>query len=705
MSRWGGALPCLAGLVGLGISMLGAPAFARPPQTSDAGVDASDGGDDGDAGESADASSHDENRVYVRPIDGVSDDWPNLFGNIVPAAIAAGQTVVMLPGRHGEEWQMRSYQVCPNGATIRATPETVINADVAVVGTYSAAFAAIDFANGPETALETDAIYGATTLVSPVSFEAGETFFVYTGGAQNAGSQYTSQGVTGSGPYTITLDRPIAFSFYTVEYGTWIAWLSPAHDVNIDGRGALLKGPNVPQLFATGQARDSSIKNFVVDLSPGTANGAINLDTGSVRLLAENIQITTTDTTYYALDISSIENSTLRNISAIGLPSNSGFEIETSANIEIENCATSGFSVGMAFFGSNACHVRGGSYSDCVNIAISLDAASSNVSFEGGESSNNASLAFYSNAAGVRVDDWVANDNAVFAYYIVSGDFHGSNLTCTGNNVAVVALADTTIHGFTSITGSASDTDFIAEGDATTRLRVTDYQATTSYSNVLVHSYSAMDVELSGQVSCLAGAPGFLEAQGADNIDLHDLQFSGANADRMVGVGLVNAATVLHLGDGIDWGAIPTTSRVVELLGPGASGTVDSGPVRLRFESEASITAASTEDVPPWPGEFGVTTDGLGIVMRRAGRLTQMSISFTGDSANAEGQTVTETLTQNGIPVAGAKVAGLPTTAGVNSGSVIFGPMEYAAGDVFRLTLTPSATLSAPVTAFVMDGS
>jgi hypothetical protein len=125
----------------------------------------------------------------------------------------------------------------------------------------------------------------------------------------------------------------------------------------------------------------------------------------------------------------------------------------------------------------------------------------------------------------------------------------------------------------------------------------------------------------------------------------------------------------------------------------------DIPPFMLYFSADASVVTAAAQNVPP-SGTVTSTTGTRGIVSgRNTSVISRARVRFVGDAANVGGQTIQLAVLVNGVAIATAILATpLATTAGVKSGTVDFTPTTLAEGDVVRVTLTPSALLTAVVT-------
>jgi len=124
----------------------------------------------------------------------------------------------------------------------------------------------------------------------------------------------------------------------------------------------------------------------------------------------------------------------------------------------------------------------------------------------------------------------------------------------------------------------------------------------------------------------------------------------------------------------------------------------DVPPYSLEFSADASTVNAVAQNIPK---SGTVTVDG-GTRGQLCGRnttvISRLRVRFVGNSANA-GQTIQFAVLVNGAAIASAALATpLATTAGTKTGTVDFTATTLAEGDVVRVTLLPSAGLTAAVT-------
>lgn len=122
------------------------------------------------------------------------------------------------------------------------------------------------------------------------------------------------------------------------------------------------------------------------------------------------------------------------------------------------------------------------------------------------------------------------------------------------------------------------------------------------------------------------------------------------------------------------------------------------GPIFF-YGAFASLATAVAQAIPPGSGASTSSSDLVeGILAPISGYVSAFRVQFVGNALNVAGQTVTATLLKNGVAVTGASIAGIVTTAGTKTGSVLFAQVAYVGGDVFTVTITPSAPLTAVLT-------
>jgi hypothetical protein len=638
--------------------------------------------------------------VYVRPIDGVSDDWPLLMGKVVPSAIARDQTVVMLPGLHGEEWQALSVISVPNGAHIMATRQTVINGNFNAGGYYDAIFTLANYALDTAAPLAVDVAFGATTFTSPTSFPAGEQLFLFEEPG-NTGMQYESQGETGSGPWVVTLDRPVQFDRFTVANGATVSLMTtPTENISIDGQGATIKATQAFTFISGGIAHHCHISNFVLDAAGVTgAVVLLNFDTGGFDNLLENLDFRNGNA-IYNFDVSTNERTRMTGItSSGGTGVVSGGEFITSTLCSFEGKCTNNGGPGLVLGGSSRISVSG-DFSGNVQAGILV---------VGGSGNELLAPTCTGNGIGIQVDssEWspVTEGTVILGAHTSSNKYQGvyvgegvlgtvaESLVIENETQGIEAFSDFTVDGLQT---SGNGLEINANGTSG-RVAISGYSGSGA-AGVYV---AAMSVDLSGRFS-FTSRGAFAQVQGTGSVSLHDFSFLGPEISSSYGFFMESPTGTVHLGDLIDWGAMPVRSRLVATL-PAPSGIVDSGPTRGMWSEQESLTSPTAQSVPPDATESASLSETGDVLFSDTQMLTQMTVTFIGSSSNTK-QTVTFELLDDGTPIADATVT-LPTMAGAQTANIWFGPTPIAAGHSIQCIMIPSTDLAAALTNVVVTAS
>jgi len=123
----------------------------------------------------------------------------------------------------------------------------------------------------------------------------------------------------------------------------------------------------------------------------------------------------------------------------------------------------------------------------------------------------------------------------------------------------------------------------------------------------------------------------------------------------------------------------------------------------FEFGANASTVTGAAQNIPP----AGLATSDTATVGRYSGRntsaITRIRVRFVGDAANVAGQTINFSviiLTAAGVTTTYASVLATPlaSTAGIKTSTAELTPTTIGEGDLVRVTLTPSAGLTAVLT-------
>ncbi len=221
--------------------------------------------------------------VSMRPIDGVTNDTPRLIEAL--QATAYKKAVMMLPGLNGEAWQLKSSPLAtglylPNGCTIIGTSGTSVVQTITPTGSaLETCFAATFTVSGNVSTLTTGAVKGSRTIVvtGTPGFAIGDYILVselLVTGIRAA--IYKVRNLTGVGPYTITVDRPILFNFVTSDT---VQKCTPAKDIRIIGNGMRVSGAGARLVELYG-AINCEVSDLIGDAS-GCTERALSIDVGS----------------------------------------------------------------------------------------------------------------------------------------------------------------------------------------------------------------------------------------------------------------------------------------------------------------------------------------------------------------------------------------------------------------------------------------
>jgi hypothetical protein len=148
-------------------------------------------------------------RIYLSPLGAGMDDWPRLIGGACAAMSAVGGMVLMRSGT----WQCKSKVPLPNaGVDLVGNDAVLVISSLIDDGQPSTApFLAQPGSITSSTALAAANVPGSATISSTGSVAVGSLVRIKdsTTGTGFHGGTYTVRGVSGSGPFSVTLDRPV----------------------------------------------------------------------------------------------------------------------------------------------------------------------------------------------------------------------------------------------------------------------------------------------------------------------------------------------------------------------------------------------------------------------------------------------------------------------------------------------------------------
>src|SRR5688572_29275616 len=178
----------------------------------------------------AKAEEESNDALNLRPLGNGQDDWPQLM--TVAASVAYDRPIRMLPGLNGEPWLCKSKRQIPNRTVLIGSPGTRIIQSLTPNGdVLSAALVA-----GPKpdlsaptrvTSVAADNVAGTSTI-AVAAYVPPDHFIQVLDVTGLRGSIYLVKEVIGSGPYVLTLERPVRYAFVV---GDVVQVVLPVRDI------------------------------------------------------------------------------------------------------------------------------------------------------------------------------------------------------------------------------------------------------------------------------------------------------------------------------------------------------------------------------------------------------------------------------------------------------------------------------------------
>jgi hypothetical protein len=533
-------------------------------------------------------------RAFGAVGDGVTDDSA-AFQRAVNAIAGSGTALLIPPST----FHVSNYTVLPSDITIVGSPGAVIDCDIGrSVGSVDAAFVSyvIDDESFASTTLAAPAVVGNNTVSVVTSMSTGT--WVAIGNHLPADHPLFRQGVyriesvSGTGPYTLTLDRAVVWDFVSGDIvdpvnSAWNVIFDPTrhtvpHNIQILGRGLKITG-TAQRFIEVESSRDVLVDDVTFDASHGTGARAMwmSFDVGSYNCEGRRIRANV----------------------PFGLGLSGTLSMESSEDVRYVDCSISGASDSVGFLGFDAQHSEWrndtasgcsdgmrltsgipGNLAGCRNDLVSGGAYSANFA-NGIHVGNGPTLG----SQDVQIGGVVADSNGTAGVFI---DTYGlrvslSNSLITNNGTYGVVL-NSSAPGVGPVGCGAYDVDLsgdpigIAGGDVDF---VAKAISSTGNADFLVYwvgsnaSSGALTLDgfatINGLASSLAG---FLRADGGSII------LANGSADGSSG------QTMITVNNGA---ALQATN--VKLSAPGASICVDVGPACIaNLGSGVDLTGCAT---------------------------------------------------------------------------------------------------------------
>lgn len=303
---------------------------------------------------------------------------------------------------------------------------------------------------------------GSQTISTNEAPVVGDILQIRLHGSGLLAFYYEVIAVADSGPYTVTLDRPLCYPF--LETADIRSVISIPTNIRIEGNGALISGTGDRYIEFAG-AQDCLISGIRCNASLGhldTQSALMSFDIGSLRCVFRDCHITHVGTNatgggilLESAELCRVEDCSAGDIGTIGIAM---WDCMDSA---IVNSSGWGNSYG-AYTGSNGisvgcyrCTIQGGTYYKNSLIGVSLNGPSTEMRVIGASTHSNgvnglklavsgsdASVAnlscenevtavFVVGSTTMRGNDWVIKDSSTTDIF-VNGTLTGNNIKCSG---------------------------------------------------------------------------------------------------------------------------------------------------------------------------------------------------------------------------------------------------------------------------------
>lgn len=290
------------------------------------------------------------NVLAVYPIDGVSDDWATLMQVTLPAAIAAGQWVELMPGPAGQQWIIGSRQTVPNHARIAINHSAVVHSTLTPNGGRSYAFAAYPTYGAQAQIVGGVTAAGATSITVPFAVAAG-TWVQLTPGNSAVYANFGLQrqvisSVSNDTNYTLTFSEPLSRPFPSGAYAT--AMTTEPSDITVQGNSALIYGSGDGCVDMDG-GDNMHFYGIYCAVDSGSTNSDISFlfDTSAVDSSFEDCTAVVANTTDQGFRLAGTERSAI-----IGCTSTGGaisFMVNDSVSSRIEHVFAANAGTGIYF--------------------------------------------------------------------------------------------------------------------------------------------------------------------------------------------------------------------------------------------------------------------------------------------------------------------------------------------------------------------
>jgi len=305
--------------------------------------------------------------IAFRPLGNNQDDAPRL--SQIAATYAGQQPVRLLPGLGGEPWLIMTTWQMPSYLTLRGTDQTTIVQKLPF-GSGNALQAGLA-ASGKSNAnaqVAANAVFGSQQLIITKSVAIGTYIAVIRnlpGGFRQA--TYRVLGISGSGPYTLTLDHSVHYAFQTGDAVTIMN--APVLNICIEGNGMTMAGTGSRYI----ELIHSAVNCYVSDINFSSSEGNVSerlmsFDEAAYNCHAEGLVGDGGSVTTTGYSFEGAENCSYKNCRATQCV-NAGFLFQDGVYCSLINDSAYSNGIGASFTsasnveGANFNQICGGDYS------------------------------------------------------------------------------------------------------------------------------------------------------------------------------------------------------------------------------------------------------------------------------------------------------------------------------------------------------
>lgn len=386
--------------------------------------------------------------------DGTTDDSPALRAALADAVRLGIRVVYCGKG----SYYLASRVVVPSNVTIRGAGRAVtffISGLTPIANPTNATFFAAADAATAATALASGNTVGARTISSNASVAPGSIILLNdtVSGAGLRTMSYDVKAVTGSGPYTLTLDRPVLIQYATGDAISVI----PAQPTDIVLEDFAIKG-SADRFIEFVSSKNCIVRRIDMTVTAGASHDIMcSMDVGGRGNLQDDLCLDGGNIATDCLAQEGQDASTTRRC-ITSRSSGYGVVMHDAMHPVIEHCHGSFHGFGLVLTadgttkGTIGARVRGGSFTNCTSEGIAIVNGSTDVMLDGVDARWNPKALTCSN----DVSDVVAtkcdlSNHTTNAISVGTGAFgirlRTCNLTGSASTIPISAAGDLDLDG------------------------------------------------------------------------------------------------------------------------------------------------------------------------------------------------------------------------------------------------------------------